>query len=233
MENGDYSPFPIPQFPIPNPQPMNIELIAFTPDPQRVIAAAARTCYLSFNRENEESDRKLIRQLIRRGHLSVLEHATATFRVRGCSRAFTHQLVRHRLCSFSQQSQRYVKEVDFATVTPPGIRENPEASKIYDDMLEKIRRRYCRLIELGIKKEDARFILPNAVVSEIVFSSNFRQLRHILILRGDPHAQWEIRGAFIRIGILLREIAPDCFFDLIIDEKQETIVKIIGDEKDA
>jgi thymidylate synthase (FAD) len=212
---------------------MNIELISFTPDPQRVIAAAARTCYLSFNRQNEESDRKLIRQLIRRGHLSVLEHASATFRVRGCSRAFTHQLVRHRLCSFSQQSQRYVKEAGFAAVTPPRIRENPDALMIYEEMLEKSRRTYRRLIEMGVKKEDARFILPNAVVSEIVVSANFRQLRHMLILRGDPHAQWEIREVFIRIGTILKEIAPDCFFDLVVDKEKETIERITGAENHA
>ncbi len=209
---------------------MNIELIAFTPDPQQVIAGAARTCYLSFDRQNEESDRKLIRQLIRSGHLSVLEHATATFRVRGCSRAFTHQLVRHRLCSFSQQSQRYVKETGFAAVTPPRIREDPEAVLIYDEMLDKIRSAYRHLIELGIRKEDARFLLPNAVTSEIVFSANFRQLRHMLILRGDPHAQWEIREVFIRIGTILKEIAPDCFFDLVVDEEKETIERITGDK---
>jgi len=212
---------------------MNIELISFTPDPWRVIATAARTCYLSFNRQNEESDRKLIRQLIRRGHLSVLEHAAATFRVRGCSRAFTHQLVRHRLCSFSQQSQRYVKESGFTTVTPPRIKENPSALKIYDEMLEKSRRAYRRLLEIGVKKEDARFILPNAVVSEIVFSANFRQLRHMMILRGDPHAQWEIREVFIRIGTILKEIAPDCFFDLVVDEEKETVERITECENHA
>jgi len=212
---------------------MNIELIAFTPDPQLVIAGAARTCYLSFDKQDEENDRKLIRQLIRSGHLSVLEHATATFRVRGCSRAFTHQLVRHRLCSFSQQSQRYVQESGFAAVTPPRIRGNQEAMIIYDEMMEQSRETYRRLIEMGIRKEDARFILPNAVTSEIVFSANFRQLRHMLILRGDPHAQWEIREVFLRIGMILKEIAPDCFFDLLVDEEKETIVRITGDENHA
>ena len=212
---------------------MNIELIAFTPDPRRVIAAAARTCYLSFNKQNEESDRKLIRQLIRRGHLSVLEHATATFRVRGCSRAFTHQLVRHRLCSFSQQSQRYVEEEGFAAVTPPRIRENPAALKVYQATLERIRQSYRRLRELGVAKEDARFVLPNAVPSEIIFSANFRQLRHMLILRGDPHAQWEIREVFVRIGAILKEIAPDCFFDLMVDEDKVTIAQRTGDDNHA
>ncbi len=212
---------------------MNIELIAFTPDPQLVIAEAARTCYLSFDRQNEESDRKLIRQLIRRGHLSVLEHATATFRVRGCSRAFTHQLVRHRLCSFSQQSQRYVKESGFAAVTPPRIRGNQEAMIIYDEMMEQSRETYRRLIEMGIRKEDARFILPNAVTSEIVFSANFRQLRHMLILRGDPHAQWEIREVFLRIGMILKEIALDCFFDLVVDEENKSITRITGGDNHA
>jgi thymidylate synthase (FAD) len=212
---------------------MNIELLACTPDPEPVIARAARTCYLSFDRQSEENDRKLIRQLIRRGHLSVLEHAMATFRIRGCSRTFTHQLVRHRLCSFSQQSQRYVKEEGFTAIIPPGIKDNPEALQIYDKMLDNSRETYRRLIELGIKKEGARFILPNAVASEIIFSANFRQLRHMLILRGDPHAQWEIRKVFLRIGTIMKEMAPDCFFDLKINEEKETITQINGSENHA
>lgn len=209
---------------------MNIELIAFTPDPQQVIASAARTCYLSFDKQNEESDRKLIRHLIRRGHLSVLEHATATFRVRGCSRAFTHQLVRHRLCSFSQQSQRYVAEEGFVAVTPPRIRENPGAFKVYQEALDRIRQSYQCLREMGVLKEDARFILPNAVPSEIVFSANYRQLRHMLILRGNIHAQWEIREVFLRIGAVLKDIAPDCFFDLSLEQEKKRIVRMPGGE---
>jgi len=101
--------------------------------------------------------------------------------------------------------------------------KNPSALKIYDEMLEKSRWTYLRLLEIGVKKEDARFILPNAVVSEIVFSANFRQLRHMMILRGDPHAQWEIRKVFFRIGTILKEIDPDCFFDLVVEEEKEMI----------
>lgn len=212
---------------------MNVDLVAYTPNPQRVIVAAARTCYLSFEKQNEESDRRLIRKLIGMGHLSVLEHATATFRIKGCSRAFTHQLVRHRLCSFSQQSQRYVEEEGFQVVTPPRIREFPDAFQLYQKTMEMIRNSYRSLREMGILKEDARFVLPNAVASEIVFSANFRQLRHMLVLRGAPHAQWEIREVFLRIGTILKEIAPDCFFDLKINQDKKIIVRITGEDNDA
>jgi len=100
-------------------------------------------------------------------------------------------------------------------------------------MMEQSRETYRRLIEMGIRKEDARFILPNAVTSEIVFSANFRQLRHMLILRGDPHAQWEIREVFLRIGMILKEIALDCFFDLVVDEENKSITRITGGDNHA
>lgn len=207
---------------------MEIEIISITPAAERVIAEAARTCYLSFDRQSEASDERLIRSLIRRGHHSVLEHASATFRIKGCSRAFTHQLVRHRLCAFSQQSQRYVDEDGFRAVIPPRIEADSEALKIFQRTLEDIHRAYNALRELGILKEDARFLLPNATQSEIVFSANFRQLRHMLLIRGAPPAQWEIRRVFVEILRRLKREVPLLVEDLGIDEERGAIVPVFS-----
>ncbi len=240
---------------------LKVELIAITPEAERVIEEAGRTAYLSFDRftpkpilrlsgrrqllytENhpelekarvgdrvklegkeflveerwENSAEKFIKMLIRSGHLSVLEHASASFRIRGGSRSFTHQLVRHRMASFTQQSQRYVNEENFHFVTPPSIEGNPEALKVYREFMEEARRVYARLRGLKIKKEDARFVLPNAVFSEIVITANFREWRHILELRGSRHAQWEIRRMAVEVLRILQEKAPSVFHDLRIE----------------
>jgi len=190
-----------------------------TPDPERVIELAARTSYKSFDKMGEGSASALIRKLIRSGHESVLEHAYATFRIRGGSRAFTHQLVRHRLASYTQESQRYVDEVGFEYVTPPSIREGQEALRGFREAVEVAREAYGRLRELGVPKQDARFVLPNATTSEIVVSANFREWRHIFELRCHPSAQWEIREICLQILKLLKEKAPSAFEDFRIDEE--------------
>lgn len=177
-------------------------------------------------RKWRNSAHKFIEMLIKTGHTSVLEHAVATFRIEGGSRSFTHQLVRHRLASFTQQSQRYVEETGFRYVVPPSIEENPEAKEIFRKFIEFSKETYKRLRDLGIKKEDARFVLPNAVCSEIVISANFREWRHIIELRGHPSAQWEIRRMSIEILKILKEKAPSVFSDFEIDEGRGCIVKI-------
>ncbi len=172
----------------------------------------------------KNSAEKFIEMLIKNGHLSVLEHACATFLIKGGSRAFTHQLVRHRMASFTQQSQRYVDESDFRYVTPPSIEEDPEALKIFEDFMEEARRTYALLKEKGIRKEDARFVLPNAVESEIVITANFREWRHIFTLRGDRAAQWEIRKIVIEIFKILKELVPEILIDMDLSEDGEYIV---------
>lgn len=172
------------------------------------------------------SAHKFIEMLIKTGHTSVLEHAVATFRVEGGSRAFTHQLVRHRIASFTQQSQRYVEETGFRYVIPPSIEENPSAMEIFQEFMDFSRRTYEKLRNLGIKKEDARFVLPNAVCSEIVISANFREWRHIIELRGHPSAQWEIRKMAIEVLKILKEKAPSVFFDFEINEEKGCVVKV-------
>lgn len=205
---------------------MKTELLAITPDAERLIEVAGRTCYLSFDKITGDSTEKFIRMLIKSGHESVLEHAYATFRITGGSRAFTHQIVRHRLCAFSQQSQRYVDEKGFNIITPPSIEQNIEAKKIFDDFIKNAKDTYIKLQSMGIRKEDARFVLPNAVESEIVISANFREWRHILKERCDKSAQWEIREIALEILRILKSHAPAIFGDFEIDN-DERIAKMI------
>ena len=171
------------------------------------------------------SAHKFIEMLIKTGHTSVLEHAVATFRVEGGSRAFTHQLVRHRIASFTQQSQRYVEESGFNYVIPPSIEKKDEARRIFLALIEHSKEAYKKLLDLGVKKEDARFVLPNAVCSEIVITANFREWRHIFELRGHPSAQWEIRKMAVEILKILKKEAPSVFFDFEVDEERNCIVK--------
>lgn len=192
---------------------MQIELLSITPDPESVIELAARTCYQSGDRITEGTAAELLPKLLAMGHETPFEHAYATFRISGCSRAMTHQLVRHRLMSVCQKSQRYVSEKDFEYVVPPEISEKyPE--EFAEDM-ETIREMHRRWKERGVRNEDARFILPNACATEIVISANFREFRHIFTMRCSPHAQWEIREACMRMRETLHEQAPHVFADLM------------------
>ncbi len=194
------------------PVELQVELVAITPEPEKVIEQAGRTCYLSFDRIGASSAADFIRRLIKMGHESPLEHASATFRIRNCSRAMTHQLVRHRLMSVSQQSQRYVDEQGFTYVVPEGMPK--EFVEDYHNDMRIMGQMYAKWRDRGLKKEDARFVLPNACTSEIVVTANFRQWRHIFSLRISPKAQWEIRKACRMILEVLRKHAPTCFEDI-------------------
>ncbi len=191
---------------------LEVELIAITPEPERVIEQAGRTCYLSFDRIDADSSENFIRRLIKMGHESPLEHAYATFRIRNCSRAMTHQLVRHRLMAVSQQSQRYVDEEEFAYVVPESM--PAEFVEDFHKDMTAIQAMYCKWRQRGLRKEDARFVLPNACTSEIVVSADFREWRHIFKLRLSPKAQWEIRQACRTMVTILAEYAPACFDDI-------------------
>jgi len=197
---------------------MKVELLFITPEPEKLIEAAGRTSYLSFSKQGKDTEKAFIRALIKRGHLSVLEHACATFRFSGVSRAFTHQLVRHRLCSFTQQSQRYVDESNFNYIEPLSIKNHPEAHSAFIDFMEEARKAYQELQKLGIKKQDARFVLPNAAESQIVVTANLREWRYIIELRSEPGAQWEIREASIEILKILKKHAPTIFEDFELDK---------------
>jgi len=211
---------------------MEIELLAITPDAEELIENAARTCYQSMPGEKHVVG-SLIKKLVKSGHHSVLEHAYATFRINGCSRAMTHQLVRHRLMAISQQSQRYVKESQFDYVIPPAIKEittmfgdfeDQTAEEVFRHDMQTIQNMYVRWKAMGLKNEDARFVLPNACQSEIVISANMREFRHIFEVRCSKHAQWEIRGVAIEMLKQLYEKLPNVFEDIV----EEYIVGVSG-----
>lgn len=172
---------------------MKIEILAITKNPTELIEIAARSCYGS--KPNPETRDTFIRGLLKSGHESPVEHAVMTVRISDVSRAFTHQLVRHRLMSFSQASQRYMKFGDDIDnfIVPKSIMNNQDATNIYGKTLLDILNAYNTLCELGIKKEDARMLLPNAAETTIVATANFREWRHFFDVRAEKHAQWEIR----------------------------------------
>ncbi len=200
---------------------MNVQIVAFTPEPELLIESAARVCYDSFDKQSSSSHIRIIEHLIRSGHESVLEHASATFRVSGVSRALTHQLVRHRLASYSQRSQRYVKETESDYVMPPSIQSmktNATAIHVFNNCMEQCWLAYDKLLKMGIKGEDARFVLPNACVSEIFITMNFRELRHFFKLRTSSHAQWEIRNMAKEMWNQIIKISPTVFADIKFEE---------------
>lgn len=208
-------------------------LESITPGAEDLIERACRTCYLSFHRyDPPKSTEELIQKVIRKRHHSVLEHAIATFRIKGGSRVFTHELVRHRLISPSQESQRYVcyadkpgrkKTRDFEFVTPPSfVDESYDFTDEYNEMVERCYQLYEKMLDAGVPPEDARYILPNATTSQIVITANFREWRHFIWLRTNPRAHWEIRRVAIEILKILKEKAPIVFWDFEIDEENMT-----------
>ena len=199
---------------------MQVELLYHTPDPERAVATAARLCYAPIGATElmesmpEERIRNVLKTIMKGGHFSTLEHASYTFAIDGVSRALTHQLVRHRLASFNQQSQRYVKFADgLETIKPASIAESDEANRLFDDMVAKTIETYQAFLELGIPAEDARYILPNAAETKIVVTMNIRELLHFFSLRCCNRAQWEIRDLAWRMLDLVRPTAPFIFAD--------------------
>ena len=163
---------------------------------------------------------RLVRGLVRSGHHSALEHACFTFAVDGISRACSHQLVRHRVASYSQQSQRYVRFTsDEGFIVPPKIAAHSEASEVFLEAMENARRSYEKLVELGLAEgrtnesvcEDARFVLPNAAETKIVVTMNARELRHFFSLRCCRRAQWEINRLAWTMRQLVLSAAPLLF----------------------
>ena len=199
---------------------MNVKLLAYTPDPERTVACAAKLCYAAADIDTvmegltEEKTSSFINMLSELGHESPVEHASFTFAIDGVSRALTHQLVRHRLASFNQQSQRYVKFKDgLPYVKPESIAAVPEADELFEGIMDGVQRAYARMLELGVPAEDARFILPNAVETKIVVTMNARELLHFFELRCCNRAQWEIRELAHRMLELVRPVAPFVFMD--------------------
>lgn len=196
---------------------MKVTLIRFTPEPEKTVAMSARLCYSPVGAE-ELSEKmtptqieNLVQKIVDLGHQSTLEHVSFTFAIEGISRVLTHQLVRHRIASYSQQSQRYVKEHDFEYIMPPTIAENREAKEKFASLMEKIRTTYDELIALGIPKEDARYTLANATETKIVVTMNARSLLHFFELRCCNRAQWEIRNMAWLMVQEVKKVAPLLF----------------------
>ena len=191
-------------------------LLAHTPDADRICAAAAHSCYSEDSAADllETVDpAKMLRHVIGMGHHSVIEHAVFTFSVEGVSRALTHQLVRHRIASFSQQSQRYVRLSEPTYVVPETVKRDPEAMKVYEETMDGIWDSYSKLIGMGIPAEDARYVLPNGCTTNITITMNARELLHFFSMRCCNRAQWEIREMADEMLRLCKEVSPVIFSD--------------------
>ena len=167
---------------------MQVTLVHATPNPVETIAKIASICYDS----NPKSPIGLVKHLYKNGHHSVFEHIYFTFRIRGISRACSHQLVRHRHCSFTQRSQRYCSEDGFGYILPDSL-EHADDIHAYENLMMQIESNYNALCARDIPNEDARYVLPNACATELYLSCNLRELIHIANERLCSRAQWEIR----------------------------------------
>jgi thymidylate synthase (FAD) len=199
---------------------LKVKLISYTQNPEQVCAMAIKQCYskVGVNELKKKIDKKtkerLIKQIISSGHTSTIEHASFTFAVEGISRVCSHQLVRHRIASYSQQSQRYVdfKAKGFDYVIPYLIKKNTKLLKKYCKDMDEIFNKYKILIEQeGMSPEDARFILPNACETKIIITMNARALLNFLKERLCNRAQWEIRIMAHQMLSLVKKIAPNIF----------------------
>ena len=204
---------------------MNVQLIAHTEYPEAVCNCAAETCVSEDIPDLEMSTNRFrsLKGAMASGHESVLEHATFTFAIEGISRACSHQLVRHRMASFSQQSQRYVKMDGFDYVVPESIKNSEtiwkneyvcdEISTLewYEKLMSELSEQYSQLVKVGIPEEDARYILPNACTTNIIVTMNGRELMHFFGLRCCTRAQWEIRELAKEMLKQVREVAPVMF----------------------
>lgn len=205
---------------------LKIVLLAHTPDPEETVAAAAKLCYSAsdvdavMERVEASDQHPFIEKLVDMGHLSPIEHASFTFAIEGISRACSHQLVRHRLASYSQQSQRYVSmEEGFGYIVPPSIGVDPVLKERFEFFMEGIQEFYNELVQAmkarGIggesAYEDARFVLPNAAETKIIMTMNARELLHFFAQRCCRRAQWEIRAMAMEMLRLARKAAPAIF----------------------
>jgi len=214
---------------------LKVILLRHTPNPEETVAMAAKLCYSpsdieSLKNKIETKDQKaFVERLMNMGHMSPIEHPSFTFAIEGISRACSHQLVRHRLASYSQQSQRYVSEqsgvsgqgsaATFDYVIPPSIKQDREANKLFKDFIIEAQKTYnaivAKLNENGIKGEaanqDARFVLPNAAETKIIVTMNARELQHFFRQRCCNRAQWEIRAMAEKMLKLVKKVSPVIF----------------------
>jgi len=221
---------------------LKVELLRYTPDGEKLIASAAKLCYSPVgiqeieNNLDEKSVDKFLNMLVDLGHESPIEHISFTFAVEGVSRTLSHQLVRHRIASYSQQSQRYVKLEQFEYVIPPAIRKDKEAKELFIEAMEKDQEYYNKITDILFNKyleeykeigklneaqaktnaekkaiEDARYVFPNACETKIVFTMNARSLMNFFRLRTCERAQWEIRELAIEMLKEVKKVYPNLF----------------------
>jgi thymidylate synthase (FAD) len=163
---------------------------------------------------SDEAVRRVLKTIITSGHLSALEHASYTFAIEGVSRALTHQLVRHRLASYNQQSQRYVRyDLPPEFIEPASVEGDRQAHELFVLATEAAFDAYRKMLDLGVPPEDARYVLPNAMETKIVVTMNVRELLHFFELRCCKRAQWEIRALALSMLDLVTPTAPYLFFD--------------------
>ena len=220
---------------------MNVKLLAHTPEPEKIIATAAKLCYSSSDIESlkdgltDEKVESFVAMLASIGHESVMEHVSFTFGIEGISRACSHQLVRHRIASYSQKSQRYVNENGFEFITPPEIEADAEAKAEFDKQMANLTESYNKIADILTQKhtktfieqgfdekearskarkkanEDARFVLPNACETKIVVTMNVRSLFNFFKHRCCNRAQWEIKAVADEMLRICKEVAPNVF----------------------
>ena len=213
---------------------MKVSILAHTPNIENVIASSGRLCYSKvgvnelLQKHSKEDNERFIKMLADMGHHSPLEHVSFTFAVEGVSRALTHQLVRHRIASYSQQSQRYVNlDKTFDYIMPPSIEKNEVTTTVFENAMKDIKRYYDYLVDSleesyisnGMNKreankkaiEDARYVLPNACETKIVFTMNVRTLLHFFEKRCCSRSQWEIRNLANEMLRQCKEISPILF----------------------
>lgn len=195
---------------------MKVTLLSYTKDAERLCAAAARSCYskkgastLLEGMDEAKAD-KAISEITGMGHHSVIEHASFTFSIEGVSRALTHQLVRHRIASYSQQSQRYVPLREPSFVTPPSVMEDAELRAEFEALMAKAWECY-RMLSEKVPAEDARYALPNACTTNITVTMNARELWHFFSLRTCRRSQWEIRQVADEMLRQVKRVSPSIF----------------------
>jgi thymidylate synthase (FAD) len=221
---------------------MKVRLIQHTPEPEKLVAAAAKLCYSPVGIEDimegleQQNTEKFLGMLMDIGHESPVEHVSFTFGVEGVSRVLTHQLVRHRIgCSYSQQSQRYVKLEQFEYIIPPEIEKVPQAKALFIKAMESDQQAYNSIVDVlyiehfdrliaegksekaakaaAVKSsiEDARYVFPNACETKIVFTMTARALMNFFRHRCCQRAQWEIREMTEQMLIQVKSVAPTLF----------------------
>lgn len=210
-------------------QKLKVRLLAYNPEGEKIVAAAAKLCYARADIDTvldgltPEKTKEFLEMLTNLGHASPIEHISFTFGIENVSRALLAQITRHRIASFSVQSQRYVAEDGFDFVLPPAIEANAEAKALYLDTMDLLAERYTKLTGLLMdgtpgstadkKKaiEDARFVLPNGCTTKMMVTMNARSLLNFFNLRCCNRAQWEIRDLATQMLMLVREVCPTLF----------------------